>query len=133
MLNLCSRFNQASITRGPFAMGLLTGKYSSDSKFPKNDMRHSWWNLKDGRQAQQLKLLDSIQEILTRDGRSLVHGALGWLWAISPLTVPIPGFRTLNQVEETVKALEFGPLSKSAMEEIDEMLQPFLNDMVVLD
>ncbi len=133
MLALCSTFNQASITRGPFAMGLLTGKYTSDSKFPTNDMRHSWWDLHDGRQAQQLKLLDSIQEILTRDGRSLIHGSLGWLWAIDPLTVPIPGFRSVNQVEETIKALEFGPLSKNVMEEIDEVLQPFLDEMIILD
>ncbi|MFW9917763.1 MAG: aldo/keto reductase [Candidatus Thorarchaeota archaeon] len=133
MLAFCSEFNQASIIRGPYAMGLLTGKYTDGSKLPENDMRHAWWNFKDGRQAEQLKLLASIQEILTRDNRTLVQGALGWLWSIDPQTIPIPGFKSVEQVEETIGALEFGPLPNEQMEEIEQILEPFLSDMIVID
>ena len=40
------------------------------------------------------------------------QGALGWLWARSEATIPIPGFKTVAQVEENAAALHFGPLSE---------------------
>jgi aryl-alcohol dehydrogenase-like predicted oxidoreductase len=43
--------------------------------------------------------LDAIRESLRTGGRTLAQGAIGWLWARSPATVPIPGFRTVEQVE----------------------------------
>jgi len=39
-----------------------------------------------------------------------------------PNTVPIPGFRTVVQVEENVRAIEFGPLTPAQMAEIDRIL-----------
>jgi len=43
---------------------------------------------------------DAIREILTSKGRSLAQGALAWNWARSEKTLPIPGFRTVAQVQE---------------------------------
>ena len=53
---------------------------------------------------------DAIREILTSGGRTVAQGALAWLWARSPQTLPIPGFRTVKQVEENTAAMAFGPL-----------------------
>jgi len=55
-----------------------------------------------------------------------VQGALCWLWAKSPCTIPIPGFRTEEQVRENIGALEFGPLTPEQMEEIQRIKQEFL-------
>jgi aryl-alcohol dehydrogenase-like predicted oxidoreductase len=52
------------------------------------------------------------------DGRSLTQGALAWIWVRSPQTIPIPGFRTVKQVEENVAALRFGALAEDEMREI---------------
>jgi aryl-alcohol dehydrogenase-like predicted oxidoreductase len=41
-------------------------------------------------------------QVLARDGRSYVQAALGWIWARSPRTVPVPGFRTVEQVEDVM-------------------------------
>ena len=60
--------------------------------------------------------------MLTADGRTLVQGALGWLWACSGRTVPIPGFNTVAQVEENAGALAHGRPPRSAMREIDALL-----------
>jgi aryl-alcohol dehydrogenase-like predicted oxidoreductase len=38
------------------------------------------------------------------------------------VTVPIPGFKTVAQVEENAGALRFGPLSAAQMARIDEIL-----------
>jgi len=128
IVELCEKRNLASINRGPLAMGLLSGKYDETSKLPDNDVRGenapSWMEyFKDGRPNPVfLEKLDAIREILTADGRTLVQGALGWLWARSDQTVPIPGFRTVAQVEENAKAMELGPLSDEQVAAIDNLL-----------
>jgi len=128
MIAVCEKFNLASINRGPLAMGLLSGKYKADSKLAGNDVRGenapSWMQyFKEGKPNPLfLEKLAAIREILTADERSLVQGALGWLWARSSKTVPIPGFRTAAQVEENAKAMSFGPLDEAQLQEIDLLL-----------
>jgi aryl-alcohol dehydrogenase-like predicted oxidoreductase len=51
-----------------------------------------------------------------------VQGALAWIWARSGTTVPIPGFRTVAQVEENAGAMELGPLAPEQMAEIEKIL-----------
>ena len=120
-LAVCEDAGLASINRGPLAMGLLTGKFSSDSKLAEDDVRHNW-DFTQGEKAEQLAMLEAIRGVLTSDGRTLAQGALGWLWAKSPVTIPIPGFKTVAQVEENCKALELGPLSLEQMQAIEEIL-----------
>jgi len=71
------------------------------------------------RQSQEL---DAIREILTSDGRTLAQGALAWLWARSEQTIPIPGFKTLGQVEENCSALQRGPLTAAQVREVAALL-----------
>jgi len=120
-LAVCEDAGLASINRGPLAMGLLTGKFSRDSKLGEDDVRHHW-DFTEGEKADQLDMLEAIRGVLTSDGRTLAQGALGWLWARSPVTIPIPGFKTVAQVEENCKALEFGPLSPEQMQAIEKIL-----------
>jgi aryl-alcohol dehydrogenase-like predicted oxidoreductase len=121
-LKVCEDNNLASINKGPLAMGILTGKFNTDSKLPDDDVRCGW-NFKTGTQADALKKLDAIREILTTDERTLAQGALAWLWAISKNTIPIPGFKTVDQVKENAKAMQKGPLTKDQMEDIETLLK----------
>ncbi len=126
MLEVCEELELASINRGPLGMGFLTGKFASDTTFAENDMRHAW-NFGEGRFAEFLKMVEALREVLTSDGRSLAQGALGWIWARSEITIPIPGFKTVKQIEENVGALHFGPLSDEQMGQIQEIREGFLN------
>jgi aryl-alcohol dehydrogenase-like predicted oxidoreductase len=108
-------------------MGLLTGKYSADTRIGPDDVRGStfpWMVLfKDGRPAPEyLAKLEAVRDVLTAEGRTLAQGALGWLWAVSDATVPIPGCRTVAQVEDNAGALERGPLTPGQVEEIEKLL-----------
>jgi aryl-alcohol dehydrogenase-like predicted oxidoreductase len=127
LLALCEELNLASINRGPLGMGLLTGKFTPDSTFRADDVRHKVdWHpgFKDGRPTQAwLDALASIREVLTSGGRSLAQGALAWLWARSPQTLPIPGFRTVQQVAENAGAMRLGPLQPEQMKEIEVLLE----------
>ena len=64
----------------------------------------------------------SYEQALTESGKMLAQGALSWIWAKSAATVPIPGFRSVERVEENVGAMRFGPLSAQAMSAIDDAL-----------
>lgn len=128
MISLCEKYNLAAINRGPLAMGLLTGKYTAETKPSADDVRGEkspeWMKyFKNGKpSAEWLAKRDAIREILTSNGRTVAQGALAWLWARSPQTVPIPGFRTVKQVTENCEAMQFGPLSAEQMIEIDRLL-----------
>ncbi len=112
LLALCEELNLASINRGPLGMGLLTGKFVPDTTFANDDVRHhAEWHpgFKDGKPTRDwLDKLASIREVLTSGGRTLSQGALAWIWARSPKTVPIPGFKTVAQVEEIARQWSLG-------------------------
>jgi aryl-alcohol dehydrogenase-like predicted oxidoreductase len=128
LLALCARHELASINRAPLAMGLLTGKFDAGTRLPRTDVRGSgveWLTAFDpeGRPRPEfLERLDAIRELLTEGGRTLAQGALGWIWARSELTIPIPGFRTVAQAEDNAGALAHGPLRPRAVREIDALL-----------
>jgi aryl-alcohol dehydrogenase-like predicted oxidoreductase len=126
LLALCEELNLASINRGPLGMGLLTGKFTPDSSFNHDDVRkYASWHpgFKDGKPTQKwLDGLESIREVLTSNGRTLAQGALAWIWGRSEKTIPIPGFKTVKQIEENCKAMEFGPLTPEQMVDIDQIL-----------
>lgn len=121
ILEICEAQNLASVNRGPLAKGLLTGKFSADSELPEDDVRHDW-NFTEGDIAERMRKLEAIHDVLTADGRTPAQGALGWIWARSEKTVPIPGFKTKEQVEENAGAMEYGPLSDEQMHQIEEIL-----------
>lgn len=132
ILKLCEQKNLASINRGPLAMGLLTGKFTSGHSLPNDDVRsilHHFGDdyhvfFKEGKPVEKLLVkLDAIREILRSKGRTLVQGALAWLWAKSENTIPIPGFKTVKQVEENAGALQFGPLTTEQMNAIESILK----------
>jgi aryl-alcohol dehydrogenase-like predicted oxidoreductase len=121
MLGLCEKLNLASVNRSPLARGALTGKYSRGTVFAANDVRRDDWSI-DHFFAPTLDKLDSLRNILMSGGRTLTQGALAWVLTRSPKTVPIPGFRTVKQVEENARAMQSGLLTPEQMKQVDVLL-----------
>ncbi|RKR91586.1 aryl-alcohol dehydrogenase-like predicted oxidoreductase [Micromonospora pisi] len=127
VLAVCEKHNLASVNRGPLGMGLLTGKYTATTTLGADDVRGiapQWLDwFRDGRPAPEwLARVDAVREALTVDGRTLAQGALGYLWARSGRTMPIPGCRTVAQVEENAGALAYGPLTAAQLAEVQRLL-----------
>ncbi len=128
MIAVCEELNLASVNRGPLAMGLLTGKYQGERTLGADDVRGTnapaWMKyFKEGKPSLEwLQKMEAVRDILTSGGRTLAQGAIAWLWGRSQKTIPIPGFRTVAQVEENCGAMRFGPLNAAQMEEIDRIL-----------
>jgi aryl-alcohol dehydrogenase-like predicted oxidoreductase len=121
-LGVCEEHRLASLNRGPLSQGILIGKFSRDSKPVPNTVRESW-NFEDGTQARQLDKFEAIRSVLTSGGRTPGQGALAWLWARSGNTIPIPGAKTVKQIEENAGAMQYGPLSDDEMRTIDTTLR----------
>jgi aryl-alcohol dehydrogenase-like predicted oxidoreductase len=119
MLALCDEYDLASINRIPLAMGLLSGRWMAGTQLPEDDWRSEFFKVPAF--LEDVETVRAMGQVLTRDGRSHVQAALGWIWARSPLTVPVPGFRSVEHVEEDAEALRLGPISEEQMEEIDEI------------
>jgi aryl-alcohol dehydrogenase-like predicted oxidoreductase len=122
MIALCEQLNLASVNRTPLARGALTGKYTKDTAFAANDVRTDRW-AREHILLPAFEHLEALRDILTSSGRTLAQGALAWIWARSQQTIPIPGIRTVAQVDENAGAMTFGPLTADQMRQIDELLQ----------
>lgn len=120
MIALLDQHDLAGIIRGPLAMGLLSGKFHQDSSLPQDDIR-SDWDFSGGRISEILIEVQQLIEVLTSDGRTPVQGALAWLWAQSERLIPIPGFRNMEQVKENAGAMQFGPLTTSQFQQLEEI------------
>jgi len=120
MLALCDEFDLASINRIPLAMGVLSDQWTPDTQLPEDDMRSKFLEVEEF--LHDLEKVQAMREVLTRDGRSYVQAALGWIWARSPRTIPVPGFHTIEQAEEDALALRFGPLDEEQMAEVERLV-----------
>ncbi|MEU8406065.1 aldo/keto reductase [Micromonospora sp. NPDC048842] len=124
VLAVCDKHDLASLNRGPLAMGLLTGSTRAVGADDVRGRAPEWleW-FTDGRPTPRWAArVDQVRAALTADGRTLAQGALGWLLARSPRTVPIPGLRTVAQADENLATLTLGPLGAESYAEVERLL-----------
>ena len=124
MRKVCADFDLVGINKDPLNKGVLTGKFSSTSTFPENDIR-SRENFSNPEVVKRLKIVDEIRNILTSNGRSMAQGALAYIWALDERMIPIPGFKSVKQVTENAEAMEFGPLTESQVKEIQAIVRKY--------
>ncbi|MDH5505950.1 MAG: aldo/keto reductase [Anaerolineae bacterium] len=122
---ICAEFNLGGINKSPLSRGLLTGKFNPDSTFPKDDIRHSW-SFKDEDGAKHLDQLEAVRGVLTANGHTLAQASLAYIWALDERMVPIPGFRSVQQVQENAKAMQLGPLSSEQVHAVTQLLSGFV-------
>lgn len=119
-----------SIIRQPLAMGLLSGKYGGAKvSYGAGDIRAAGadWMIYFDEEGQplpsMLDMLEKLRAIVTEDDRSLAQGALAWVLAAAPNTLPIPGCRNVKQVKDNMGVIEQGPLTQDQMMRIDSVMK----------
>ncbi|MFH8533883.1 aldo/keto reductase [Streptomyces tendae] len=125
----CENRELTGINRSPLAMGLLADKKKGrGSHADADDIRSAppgwltWYSAGAVPAPDWTERVSAVREVLTSEGRTLAQGALAWLWARSPRSVPIPGCRSVAQIEENAGTLNHGPLSEDDMKEIESLL-----------
>ena len=69
--------------------------------------------------------MDELREIPTSNGRTMAQGALAYIWALDERMVPIPGFKSVQQVQENAGALQFGALSEAQVKDVQALVAQY--------
>ncbi|MFQ5924193.1 MAG: aldo/keto reductase, partial [Anaerolineales bacterium] len=121
MRELCDEHDLAGINKDPLNCGILTGKFTPDSTFPKDDIR-SETDFHEERIVKRLEAVEALREPLTSGGRTMAQGALAYIWALDPRMIPIPGFKNVEQVQQNAGAMGFGPLPEDAVRQVQDIV-----------
>jgi aryl-alcohol dehydrogenase-like predicted oxidoreductase len=114
LLKACSDAGIRLIAYSPLCMGMLTGKYSPEN--PPGGFRGSRFGR---RYLEKLEPLLTVMKHIASDegGKTLAQVALNWV--IYKGALPIPGAKTLKQMEQNLGALHWG-LSDAEVARLDE-------------
>ena len=121
MRTLCEQKDVAGINKDPLNRGILTGKFTTVSTFPADDIR-SRSNFNEEHMVRRLEAVEALREPLTSKGRTMAQGALAYIWAIDPRMIPIPGFKTVEQVQQNAGAMEFGRLGQAEVRQVQSIV-----------
>ncbi|NIX16221.1 MAG: aldo/keto reductase [Candidatus Dadabacteria bacterium] len=103
LFDLCNKTRTGVIIREPLANGLLSGKYTKNSIFSKNDHRNGFSK---GYLEQQLNNVELLREYFGSNG-SMICGSIKYTLGSESVSVVIPGAKTIRQVEENICALDY--------------------------
>jgi aryl-alcohol dehydrogenase-like predicted oxidoreductase len=121
----CQERGIGVIVRGPLAMGLLTGKYSSDVTFPDGDFRRAW--IEDEAQnaqfRQDLETVEQLNEVVPAED-TMAAFALRFVTSHPAVSVAIPGARNRRQAEANVAAGSRPPLTMEERDAVDSIVAP---------
>lgn len=126
------------LARVPLASGLLTGKYTKDSRFPENDHRH--YN-RDGAAfnvgetfgglpfEKAIELVEQVRWIA--DGReSMADAALKWILQQTGVTTVIPGFKSMAQINSNLRAATAKPFTVAELEQLSDFYWTEVHDHI---
>lgn len=124
LLDRAQEKNIGIIAREPFACGLLTGKYNTQSRFTGPDHRKRW---KRAKIEGDLLRLEKVRELFSAQGWSAKYSlpvlALAFVLGHSTVSTVIPGAKTLLQLEENLSAARAEPMPAELLAEIHKLYQ----------
>jgi len=102
LLPYCRETGCALLAYGPLAGGILTGKYTQEALFPKNDARSFFYKHYSGKAFRQVQIL--LNE-LKNFNRPLNQIAINWVRQQSPVASVLVGSRNPEQVQSNASAI----------------------------
>jgi aryl-alcohol dehydrogenase-like predicted oxidoreductase len=136
--SLAKKNNVGIIVRVPLASGLLTGKYSLNSKFEKTDHRNfnRYGKAFDVGETfagvdyeSGIKAVKKLEKLKPRE-MSMSEFALRFILDHPQISTTIPGGKTTEQVKSNTNASSLKPLSKSMHKEIEKIYTTLIKPQV---
>lgn len=119
LFDLCRKRGVGVVVRTPLCFGLLTGRYSPESRFGPGDHRSSWSCAQMARWASAGSLFASA---LTENGEQTpAQIALRFCLSYPTVSTVIPGMLTKKEVEENVLASELGEFSGDELRKFEQI------------
>lgn len=124
VLPFCREHGIGVINHSPLAKGLLTGRYTKDHVFPKDDER-SWMAAFQGeRFSSALAVADKLKAWAEKRGHTLAGLAIAWVLSNPAVTSCIVGAKTPAQAVKNAAAAEW-MLSPAEIQQIEEIQGTF--------
>lgn len=118
----CQEHNIGIIIRGGLAMGILTGKFSKDTRFGEGDFRQRWHENPDEYEV----FLDDLQKVEQlkplAEERTLAQLALQFTLAHPAVSTVIPGAKNVRQMRDNIQAALLPPLTDAELEQINNIV-----------
>lgn len=123
LLPYCAANNIGVIVYSPMQAGLLTGKFSHErlAALAPDDWRRNNPYFQEPSFSVTLELVDQLQPLAKRHGRTVAQLALAWVLRRPEVTAAIVGARHPSQIEETALAGGW-VLSEEEVSEIEALL-----------
>jgi aryl-alcohol dehydrogenase-like predicted oxidoreductase len=102
----------------PLGRGFLTGKLGATASFDSTDIRSTLPRFSAQALAANQTLVDLLTAVATRKDATPAQVALAWLLAQRPWIVPIPGTRSVQRLDENLRAADL-ELTPDDLAEID--------------
>jgi aryl-alcohol dehydrogenase-like predicted oxidoreductase len=126
------------LARVPLSSGMLTGKFTKDSSFEKDD--HRAFN-REGEEFDRgetfsgvdydtsLEAVDELRPLVPAE-MSMTQMALRWILMFPAVTCAIPGGKRVDQVNENVKAADLPPIPDENMSAIEAIYNQKIRPLV---
>jgi aryl-alcohol dehydrogenase-like predicted oxidoreductase len=127
MLPKCVDMGLGVMTYGALCHGLLSGAWTAATKFPDEDWRSKGDVfglplLTPENFAQNIRTTELLRDFAKESGHTLAQLALTWVLHNQKVSVALAGMRSVNEVEENVKAVDW-QLSSADMSTIGEIMK----------
>jgi len=126
ILPYCRAHGIGVILWSPLSAGWLTGKYRKGQAPPEGTRgadKHWMVNLDTPLGKQKLEQVEKLVPLAEARGTNLTRFALAWLLHQPGVTAPILGPRTVEQLQDCLKALEV-KLDADVLKKVDEIVPP---------
>lgn len=118
LFDVCEKLGIGFVAYSPLGNGFLSGQYTKDTKYAKDDFRSFMGRFKPQVIDNNQELLNLIYNIAKYKNATPAQIVLAWELAQKPYIVPIPGTTKLHRLEENLAATKI-ILSKQELEEIN--------------
>lgn len=122
LFDVCEELGITYVAFSPMANGLLTGQFTSETKFPEGDFRNKMPQYQDDGYKKVRVLLDLLKNLADKKNATMAQVSLAWMMCKKEFIVPIPGSRKLSRLEENFNAGNV-LLTKDEIKNIDEQLK----------
>jgi aryl-alcohol dehydrogenase-like predicted oxidoreductase len=126
------------LARVPLASGMLTGKFTRDSVFAKDDHRNYNRHGESFDVGETFSGVDyetglaAVEEIraLLPEGVTMAQFALRWILMFNAVSCAIPGAKRPAHVVDNVGAIDLPPLSQETMDQIQAIYDRSIRELV---